>query len=178
MTLVSVTLAAIFSPALVVLAIRCFFFRPRRPATAEWIPDVSRERYEPMFRLLQEGDIRFLQSQPGATPALVRRVRRQRCRIFRGSLQCLERDFRQTCEALTMLMVQSPCERRDILRTVAVSRVKFFFGMLRVRYRLLLYRWNMGHEPVAQLVRLFEGVQLELIGGLQPALATATRPLS
>jgi hypothetical protein len=131
-----------------------------------------------MFRLLGERDMRFLLSQPGATPGLVRRVRRQRCQIFRGYLRCLERDFRLTCDALTMVMVQSQCERRDILRTVATSRVKFFFGMLRVRYRLLLYRWNVGREPVAQLVRLFEGVQLELIGGLKPALLTATLPPS
>lgn len=38
----------------------------------DWIMDLSADRYRPMCRLLDESDIRFLRSQPGATPATAR----------------------------------------------------------------------------------------------------------
>jgi hypothetical protein len=116
-----------------------------------------------MFRLLEEDDIRFLRSQPGATPALVRRLRRQRYQVFRGYLQSLERDFLLAFEALMLVMVHSQTDRRDIVRALIASRVKFSAGVFRVRCRLFLYRWDVGQDSVAHLVSLFEGLQLELL---------------
>ena len=137
--------------------------RRRAALPRDWTSDLSVDRYRPMFRLLDAADTRFLLSQPGGTPDLVNRLRRQRCQVFRGYLRSLERDFQSASDALMMLMIHAQSDRRDILRALAGSRIKFTIGMVRVRCRLALYRWNMGSEPIANLVGLFEGLQLELL---------------
>jgi hypothetical protein len=151
---------AILSPALLLAAIRCLI--DRQPPPADAIPSINVERYRPMFRLLDEGDIRFLLSQPGGTPALIRRLRQQRCQLFRAYLSSLNRDFGVACQALVQIAAQSTSDRRDLLRALMVSRAKFSLGVFRVRCRLFFYRWDVGHEPVARLLRLFEGLQVEL----------------
>lgn len=169
MTLTLATLTMFLAPAVVLIGV-CILvhrqiaaLRHRLALPPNWTPELSVDRYRPMFRLLEDDDIRFLQSQPGATPALVKRLRRQRYQVFRGYLGSLERDFHQAFEALMMVMLHSQWERRDIARALIVSRAKFSIGVFRVRCRLFLYRWNVGHEPVAHLVSLFEGLQLELL---------------
>jgi hypothetical protein len=143
-------------------------FRRLLPPPPDWTADVSVDRYGPMLRLLDDEDIRFLRLQPGSTPAMVKRFRRQRHQLFRSYLRSLQVDFRHAYEALVLVMVHSQADRRDIVRALMVSRAKFTIGVWRIRGRLLLYRWNLGHEPVARLVSLFEGLQLELLA-LSPA---------
>src|SRR6266567_1345499 len=70
------------------------------PVTAQWIEELSVERYRPMMRLLSSADIEFLRAQPGFTPKMESRLRSQRCQIFRGYLKCLDTDFRRVCMAL------------------------------------------------------------------------------
>jgi len=174
MTFNQATLVALLTPTLIVIGVSILALRriaslKRRPSLpADWIADLSVDRYQPMYRLLDEDDIRFLRSQPGATPALMKRLRRQRCQLFRGYLHSLERDFHAASEALMLLLLESPSDRRDAIRALLASRVKFALGIFRVRCRLQLYRWNVGRESVAPLVSLFEGLQLELLA-LLPA---------
>src|SRR5579883_2970682 len=77
------------------------------PVTAEWIDELSIERYRPMMRLLDEGDLEFLRSQPGYTPKMLTRLRIQRCAIFRDYLNCLSSDFGRVCSAIKLVMLQS-----------------------------------------------------------------------
>ena len=77
------------------------------PVTAEWIDELSIERYRPMLRLLDSSDIEFLRSQPGYSPKMESDLRAQRCHIFAGYLRCLNMDFRRVCVALKVLMAQS-----------------------------------------------------------------------
>jgi hypothetical protein len=150
--------------AVAILVFRQIASLKRRPALpVDWTADLSVDRYRPMYRLLDEDDIRFLRSQPGSTPALVKRLRRQRCRVFRSYLRSLERDFQVASEALMLILVQSPSDRRDAICALLATRVKFAVGIFRVRCRLLLYRWNVGRESVATLLSLFEELQLELL---------------
>src|ERR1022692_3495604 len=72
------------------------------PVTAEWIDQLSTDRYRPAMRLLDSRDIDFLRSQAGFTPKMEARLRAQRCQIFRGYLRCL-RSEEHTSE------LQSPC---------------------------------------------------------------------
>ena len=48
------------------------------PVTAAWIDELSMERYRPMLRLLDAGDLDFLRAQPGFTEEMASRIRRQR----------------------------------------------------------------------------------------------------
>jgi len=175
MTLTLATLIIFLAPALLIVAVyflvrqQISALRRRPPVRLDWTPELSVDRYRPMYRLLADDDIRFLSTQPGATPALVKRLRRQRYQVFRGYLRGLQCDFRQACDALLQLAMHSQTDRGDIIRALFVSQMKFSIGMFRVRCRLLLYRWNMGQESVATLVDLFESLQLELLA-LAPAL--------
>jgi len=77
------------------------------PVTAEWIDELSVERYRPMLRLLDGADLEFLRSQPGFNNAMAIKLRAQRCQIFRGYLRCLDADFGRVCGAIKVLMLQS-----------------------------------------------------------------------
>jgi hypothetical protein len=174
MTLTLATLTLLLAPAVVFIAI-CLLVRQqfaalrhRLSTPLEWTPEFSVDRYGPMLRLLANDDFSFLRAQPGATPALVKRLRYQRYQVFRGYLTGLQCDFSLACEALMRLAMQSQSDRRDLIRALILSQVKFSLGIFRVRCRLALYRWNVGQEPVARLVRLFEGLQLELLA-MSPA---------
>jgi hypothetical protein len=89
-------------------------------------------------------------------------LRRQRARIFEGYLRRLECDFQIAFRALFYLMAQAPTDRRDMARALIMSRLNFSTSIFVVRCRLLLYRWNVGAAPVANLVRLFEQLHLDL----------------
>src|SRR5689334_20520157 len=77
------------------------------PVTAEWIDELSIERYRPMMRLLDSADLAFLKAQPGFTPRMATKLRIQRAQIFRGYLRCLCSDFSRVCAAIKILMLQS-----------------------------------------------------------------------
>src|SRR5271156_1713953 len=73
------------------------------PVSVDWINDLSAVRYRPMERLLSAEDERFLASQPGSSPKMVRRLRSERRRLFRGYLACLSTDFSRVSAALRLI---------------------------------------------------------------------------
>ena len=86
---ISVFAVAALVAALIAVIRRCGFAGGDLPLNADWIDDLSVERYRPMLRLLDERDIEFLRSQPGFTPRMAARLRAQRTQIFRGYLRNL-----------------------------------------------------------------------------------------
>jgi hypothetical protein len=134
----------------------------RLPVTAEWIDELSLERYRPMMRLLDRQDLDFLRSQPGFTPAMATRLRVQRCQIFRGYLRCLSADFGRVCAAIKVLLLQSRYDRPDLAATLIRSQVSFAAGILVVQVRLFFYRWGLGAVDVSSLVATFDCMRLEL----------------
>ena len=145
------------------------------PATAEWINELSVERYRPMLRLLDDSDLEFLCRQPGFDRSMAGRLRRQRCHIFRGYLKSLSDDFRKMCVTLRLLMVNSAIDRPDLASALACKQWEFRVCMLRARWRLLLYRWGSGCVEIASLIKLFESLCGELQGlipqpGVSPSL--------
>jgi hypothetical protein len=140
------------------------------PVTAEWIDELSMERYRPMMRLLDSEDLRFLRSQPGYTSRMEAGLRAQRCQIFRGYLRCLSADFALVCTALKVLMVQSRYDRPDLATALLRSQALFAAGIVSVRLRLFLYRWGLCSVDVRPLVLIFDGMRMEL-RSLVPATA-------
>src|SRR6476660_4877785 len=112
------------------------------PVTAGWIDDLSTDRYRPMMRLLDSSDIVFLRSQAGYTRKMESKLRAQRCQIFRGYVRCLDKDFRQVCMALKIVLVQSQHDRPDLSAVLIHHQIMFASGMLAVYFRLFLYRWG------------------------------------
>jgi hypothetical protein len=138
------------------------------PVTAEWIDELSIERYRPMLRLLDSSDIEFLRAQPGYSPKMESDLRAQRCHIFGGYLRCLNMDFRRVCMALKLLMAQSQQDRPDLAAVLAHHQIMFASGMLAIRARLFLYRWGICTVDVTDLVQIFDVMRLEL-RNLMPA---------
>jgi hypothetical protein len=132
------------------------------PVTTDWLDDLSIERYRPMLRLLDAEDLRFLRNQPGFTPKMAAKFRAQRCRIFRGYLRSMRVDFAHICTALKIVMVQSQQDRPDLASALLRSQITFTFGMVAVQFRLLLYRCGTDRVEVTALVKVFDGMRLEL----------------
>jgi len=132
------------------------------PATAEWIDELSVERYRPMLRLLNGEDLVFMRSEPGYTPKIAAQLRRQRCQIFRGYLRSLTSDFNRVCMAIKVLMIQSQHDRPDLAAVLLRNQTMFAAGVLLVRFRLILYQWGVAGVGVADLVKIFDTMRLEL----------------
>jgi hypothetical protein len=147
----------------VVLAIRKLGFAARYlPVTSEWIDELSAERYRPMARLLDSGDLEFLRTQPGFTPAVLRGIRRRRCRLFRGYLRCLQHDFGSVCTAISLVMRQSEEDRIRMAAALLRHRLMFAAGVALVHCRLALHCWGLCKVSVAGLVKRFDRMRSEL----------------
>ena len=132
------------------------------PVTAEWIDELSVERYRPMMRLLDAEDVAFLRTQPGFTPAMAAKLRRQRSQIFSGYLRCLNSDFGRVCAAIKLVMLQSKYDRPDLATALIRHQAAFAAGMTMVYLRLFLYRWGVCSVDVSSLVKIFDVMRLEL----------------
>ncbi len=155
------TMAALLA-ALFIVVRRIVATQSDLPLNAEWIDELSIERYRPMMRLLDERDLEFLRSQPGFTPRMAARLRQQRSQIFRGYLRCLAGDFRRVCTAVKVLMLQSRRDRPDLASALVRAQAQFAAGMALAHVRLFFYRWGVcGVDPGA-LMRTFDGMRLEL----------------
>ena len=132
------------------------------PLTAEWIDELSIERYRPMVHLLDASDVESLRSQPGFTPGMAANLRIERCRIFRGYLRGLHTDFQRVCAALKLLMLHSSYDRPDLAGVLIQQQMMFECGMVMVGFRLFLYRWGLCGVDVTDLVKSFDAMRLEL----------------
>jgi hypothetical protein len=132
------------------------------PVTAGWIDELSTDRYLPMMRLLDSSDIAFLRSQAGYTRKMESKLRAQRCQIFRGYLRCLDKDFKQVCTALKLVLVQSQHDRPELSAVLLHHQIMFASGMLAVYFRIFLYRWGICTVEVTALVQIFDIMRLEL----------------
>lgn len=148
--------------ALFLLVRKLTFNGSSLPLTAEWIDELSIERYRPMMRLLDGADVEFLKSQPGFTPRMAAKLRIQRCQIFRGYLRCLNSDFQRVCAAIKILMLQSREDRPDLAGLLVQQQMRFACGMGLVQSRLFLYRWGICGVDVMSLVKNFDLMRLEL----------------
>ena len=132
------------------------------PVTAEWIDELSIERYRPMMRLLDAEDLEFLRTQPGYTPKMASQLRIQRCQIFREYLRCLTADFGRVCAAMKLVMLQSRRDRPDLAGALLRNQILFASGVMGVQFRLTLYQWGLCGVDVTSLVKIFEMMRLEL----------------
>src|SRR5579871_6838542 len=114
---------------------KCASSSKRLPVTAQGIEELSLEPYRPMLRLLDPDEFELLRSQPGCTPETIAKMRRERCRIFRGYLASLREDFGHVCLALKLLMAHANDDRPDLARILMRSRLRFAAGVVLVQLR-------------------------------------------
>lgn len=151
---------------------RFVFSRGDLPVTAEWIDELSPDRYRPMLRLLDAEDFNYLRAQPGFTPRLERKLRVQRYQIFRGYLRTLSTDFRRISAALRLLMLASRRDRPELAAALLRHQVNFACSLIVVYFRLGLYRLGIGSVNARKLVELLDQTRAEL-RDLRPAAQAA-----
>jgi hypothetical protein len=134
----------------------------RLPVTANWIEELSVERYRPMLRLLRADDFDFLRNQIGFTRKMEKHLRAERSRIFSNYLGDLSRDFNQVLGALKLVLIQSAQDRPDLATELVRQQLLFAVGIGRVRARLLLYRWGIASVDASALVGSFDTMRVEL----------------
>lgn len=161
---IAIALAAGFTLALGVfwMVRKVLLQKAALPVTAEWIDELSIERYRPMMRLLDGGDLAFLRTQPGFSPLMAARLRQQRSHIFRGYLRCLSGDFAKVCAAIKLVMLHSQHDRPDLASVLIRHQMMFALGMTMVQFRLVLYRWGICGVDVSALVHTFDLMRIEL----------------
>jgi hypothetical protein len=143
------------------------------PVAADWIEELSVERYGPMLQLLDREESRKLSSQPGFTRRMAADLRRQRRQMFHGYLRSLRSDFSRVCLALKRVMLRADEDRSDLASLLIRSQVAFAWGMALVHVRLAFYAWGFGTVEVGDLLKLFGGLRVEL-RTLVPGTVAAT----
>lgn len=129
---------------------------------ADWWADFSLEKYRPMERLFCPQDYEFLASQPGFTPALARRLRAERRRVFRRYLRCLRRDFDRLYAAAKQLLLYSTEDRPDLAKALFRQWLLFRYALLAVHLRLALQTLGLGSVDARGLIGALEAVRDQL----------------
>lgn len=159
---VMVVVAVLLAGAFVILLRRVAGEPQTLPVTAEWIDDLSMERYRPMLRMLADDDQRYLKGQPGFSGASLRQFRAHRCEIIRGYLRWLESDFARISMALRVLMVQSHSDRPDLAVFLIRQKFAFHLGILAIEAHLKVYRWGLTRIDVSSVLSAFDSLRVEL----------------
>ena len=132
------------------------------PLTADWIDDLSPERYHPMLRLLDGRDLKLLRAQPGFKPEMERAVRRQRSQMFRGYLRSLTADFQRVCAAIKLLVLHAGTDRPDLASILVQNQILFAITLVEVEFAVYLYRCGLCNVNITALVQLFDTTRIEL----------------
>jgi hypothetical protein len=130
--------------------------------SVDWLNNFSISRYEAMGRLFSEADFEFLKSQKGYHSGIARRLRRQRCAIFRSYLSCLRRDFGRLEAAVLLCMAASRADRPDLAKALLKRRLVFTWAVACAQCRLVLYSQGLGTVDVSKLVGSLSGMRVEL----------------
>lgn len=136
----------------------------------EWLDEFSIDKYRPMLRLLSNEDYDFLAMQAGQTMSTIRKLRRERRRIFRAYLKSLTADFQRLHLAGRMLLVYSTVDRSDLAKKLVEQRITFTLAILMVHIRLVLQTIGIGTVDVRGLLGSVDALRLE-VASAQPGLA-------
>jgi hypothetical protein len=132
------------------------------------------ESYEPMLRLLSQGDLSLLRRHAAYSSDMESKFRAERCRIFRVYLRSLRGEFRQTCTALKLVMLQSQVDRPDLASLLLRSQVNFGYRLAIIQVNVAFYRFGIGTVDCAELLAPFRGIRtaLELLTPIAEPMAS------
>jgi len=140
---------------------------------ADWDINHVASRYKPMERLLDAGDYRFLESEPGYSRRMARRLRAKRVELFRGYARCLGRDFTRVSNALKLLMVHATVDKSELAGLLVKQRLLFSMNLMSLEARVMLYNFGVSAPQidVRGLVEALDAMRMQL-----QVLATAAQP--
>jgi hypothetical protein len=125
--------------------------------------DAAREsfslaRYEPMKRLLSEEDFEFLSRKPGVRPAMVRRLRAQRRRVFRAYLAELASDFNRLHRDARLMVATAPEEYSGLVGTLIGIQIRFWRALAAAEIHLTMHAVGAGRIDVSALLGPLEAL--------------------
>jgi hypothetical protein len=129
-----------------------------------WLSRFSMESYAPMERLLDRTDFAFLESQPGCTAKIMKKMLRQRRKLFHEYLRLLVRDFGRVVAVGKLLMVHSSEDKAEFGRALFRIQAAFFVNVLVIRCKLAVYPWGWTGVDVARLVHSIESLGAQVQG--------------
>lgn len=168
------SLVALFAGTLLFLALGTFGLlflmrlRMLRASETNPAPAILPGRYRPMLRLLADEDFRFV----SANPSLKKTLRTERCRLFRGYLRCLTRDYGRLLAGLRHAMVQSGVDRPDLAQALVRNRLRFAVALCNAEIRLVLYSAGIGKVDISGLVAALDALRTQA-GALRLTSAAA-----
>lgn len=136
---------------LVAIAYRLLAPRSIRHADAEWFRGFHPERYQPMLRILDSSEFRFLARQPGVTRQLLRELRLRRIGVLNGYLRSMRNDF-DRLQALGRVLIGAGLADRAMADALMQSKLTFTRAWWGLRLRLVLYRWGLAPVDATKLV--------------------------
>jgi hypothetical protein len=121
------------------------------------VNDAAREgfslaRYEPMKRLLSEEDFEFLKRKPGVRPAMIRRLRTQRRKVFRAYLCELASDFNRLHRDARLMVATAPEQYSDLVGVLMGLQAQFWRALAAVELRLTVHALGVGRIDVSRLL--------------------------
>jgi len=122
----------------------------------------SIRRYQPMEHLLSEDDFAFLSSQPGYTPEIGARWKRERRHILRLYLGEMRRDFQRLHTEARVMAANANAESAELVGTLMRQQITFWRGMAGLEVRLALRRAGIGRVDVRPLLELLEAMRADL----------------
>jgi hypothetical protein len=130
----------------------------------------SADRYEPMKRLLSEEDFEFLKNKPGVQPAMIRRLRAERRKIFRAYLCELASDFNRLHREARLMLANAPEEYSDLVGVVMATKVKFWSALAGVEVRLAVHAIGIGRIDLSALLGSIEALNSAVHPASEPGL--------
>ena len=111
----------------------------------------SMARYEPMKRLLSEEDLEFLKKRRRVPPEVARKLRAQRCKVFRAYLNELASDFSRLHRQAKLLVANAPEEDADLVGVLMRQQATFWMALIQVETRLALHQMGIGQVDVTRI---------------------------
>jgi hypothetical protein len=120
--------------------------------TADWFENFQVAVYAPMQGLLAQDDFLFLSRQPGFDPLLVKKLRRDRLRIFREYMNRLIVDYNRL-HTLAYFVISQSTEDQSVLFTHLLSmRFRFWLATVQVEFRYALCYFGANSISLAEIL--------------------------
>jgi hypothetical protein len=120
-----------------------------------WLDEFTIERYRPLERLLDPGDMQFVKCHSGYTPSLGKKLASSRRAAARLFLTELTSDFDRMVRLGREMLVASRQDRPDLLSTLVRQWAAFHFRIFVLRVRLVLAPLGLApRQPIGLLEAL------------------------
>lgn len=152
MILAAILLLSILGATVLIVVILRQSKSPGPPADPAWIDGFSADRYRPMERLLAGGDFAFVATQSGLPAATVRRMRKDRQRLFRRYLRNLVRDFNRIHACAVQCALSATVDRPELSGALVRQKLSFHVAVCAMRVQLALHVAGIGSVDVQDLL--------------------------